>query len=107
VFPLVTDLAARLSEDYRGGHWTHYAISDGGWYASPLGPSQFRVRFADDAQATITADAFGIAASLHALILLSFSGPSGFPEACTRSRQLLLRFARRHPEAKRLLRATY
>jgi hypothetical protein len=107
VFPLVTDLAARLSDDYRAGSWQHYALYEEGWYTAPLSPAEFRVRFADDAQASISADAFGIAASLHALLLLSFSGPSGFPEACARSHRLLLRFARRHPEARLLLRATY
>jgi hypothetical protein len=107
VFPLVTDLAARLSEDYRGGHWQQYAISGGGWYTAPLKPIHLRVRFSNDALACISADAFGIAASLHALVLLSFSGPAGFPDACARSHRQLLRFARRHPEAKPLLRATY
>jgi hypothetical protein len=107
VFPLVTDLAARLSDDYTGGAWLHYAISDGGWYACPLKPDQLRVRFPNDSLARISADAFGIAASLHALVLLSFSGPSGFPQACARSHRLLLRFARRHPEARALLSATY
>ena len=102
--PFVFGMARTLSEDYTGGFWHFYALSNGAFYLAPELPETFFVQSDNGYEGTITADALGIAACLYAYSHLSFGELGVFSETCANQYHLLREYVFEHPEAKHILR---
>lgn len=107
VQPLIKETAERMATNHHDGRWHFFQASNGGCYMAPASRRIFRVAFNDDSESLLSSKAFGLAATVHALALLRYSGPPGFPETCTAQHGLLCQCARRHPEWGVIRRVTY
>jgi hypothetical protein len=101
--PAIYHFADRLSEDYRGGYWTFYHLSNGGFYMAPDDEKCFKVSSMNGFEGILSADALGIAVCLYAYSHLSF-GEGPFAESCAEHYHRLLDYACEHPEAGLILR---
>ena len=101
--PTVFNMARRLSEDYTGGLWSFYILSNGGFYMAPELPETFNVTSDNGYQCTMTADALGIGACLYAYSHLSFAELGEFSEVCADQYHLLRSYMLEHTEAKHIL----
>ncbi|MBL0422381.1 antirestriction protein [Ramlibacter sp. AW1] len=106
VEPFAFDNAAALSEDYDGGHWEFFILSNGGFYMVPTGRESFHVVCANGYEGDLSADAFGIASCLYAYSLLSFAIDEEVASTCARQYHWLRDYAAQHPEAAAIWRAT-
>jgi hypothetical protein len=62
----------KLSDDYHGGFWEFYALSNGGWYMAPSGVQRYQMHWEGNYyEGEMSADAAGITASLYALCELA------------------------------------
>lgn len=92
-----------LSNEYSGGYWHFYELSNGGFYMAPECES-LAIRVAGNGyDGVMSADAAGITACLFALSHLSFQVPN---EAIGRHFHWLLEFAAAHREAAAIFAAT-
>jgi hypothetical protein len=58
----------RLSEDYDGGYWNYYTLTNGGFYMAPKPDKRLRVEVDGNGfSGEMSADAAGIVATLFAL----------------------------------------
>ncbi len=96
--PVIYHFAETLSEDYCGGYWAFYRLSNGGFYMAPDDDERFKVSSMNGFEDTLTADALGISACLYAYSYLSF-GEGKFAESCAEHYHRLLDYACEHPEA--------
>jgi hypothetical protein len=101
--PFIFDMARRLSEDYRGGLWHFYALTNEAFYMAPDLPETFLVQSQNGYQGTMSADALGITACLYAYSHLSFTGRGEFAETCARHYHRLLEYTFEHLEATQIL----
>jgi hypothetical protein len=93
-----------LSEDYSGGYFNFYNLSNDGAYMAPVSPERLRIAVhSNDFTGTLTADAAGITATLFALSALAFRMPR-FEMLSTRFHQLR-DFAAQHAERRLIFRA--
>jgi hypothetical protein len=106
VEPYTFDSAGALSEQYDGGYWEFFSLSNGGFFMAPTSRETFHVVCANGFEGDLSADAFGITACLHAFSLLSFAADEKLAEECTRHYHCLREYAGRHPEAASIWRAT-
>ena len=98
--PLVYAFAGNLSNDYSGGYWNFYTLSNGGFYMAPDSDTPFKVNCENGFEGSLSADALGIAICLYAYSHLSFS------EDLFIDHYYWLRdFMLDHPEAESILRA--
>lgn len=102
----VFDSAASLSNDYEGGLWEFYVLSNGGFYMAPRCECTFHVACANGFAGELSADAFGLVASLYAFSLLSFSADQEFAAQSAEQYHALRDYAAQHPEATNVWRAT-
>jgi hypothetical protein len=92
-----------LSEDYSGGYWHFYELSNGGFYMAPECES-LRIRVAGNGlEGLMSGDAAGITACLFALSHLSFRIPN---DTFSHHYHELREFAIQHPEAAAIVAAT-
>ena len=98
--PLVYTFAGNLSDDYSGGYWIFYSLSNGGFYMAPDYDGSFEVCCANGYEGTLSADAFGINCCLYAYSHLSFSDDI-FIDHYYWLRDFMLD----HPEAEAILKA--
>lgn len=103
--PLVFIMADEMADEYHGGLWHFYQLSNGGFYMSPDSDTSFTVSCENGFNGSMTADALGITACLYAYSNLSFSGPSEFAEACSEQYHLLREYMYGHPEVGSILSA--
>lgn len=62
----------KLSDDYKGGYWEFYELSNGGWYTAPAGEQRYRMHWDENYyEGEMSADAAGITASLYTLCELA------------------------------------
>jgi hypothetical protein len=100
---LVYDWASRLSSAYKGGSWTFFQLSNGGFYMAPTHCERMHVRWhLNGYNDMMGADAFGIVVTLFALCHLA--------EKCGDDRIIdhyhaLRAYAAQHVEAANILRA--
>lgn len=107
VEPYVFGIARTLSEDYGGGYWDMYSLSNGGFYLAPSGEHRFAVRCGNGYEGDMSADAFGIACCLYCYSHLSFSAPRSMAEMCAEQYHLLREYMLAgHGEARAILAAT-
>ena len=71
--PIVYTFASNLSEDYTGGYWEFYSLSNGGFYMAPDSDKPFKVSCANGYEGSLSADAFGVNCCLYSYSDLSFS----------------------------------
>ena len=69
---LVYGWLEQLSEDYTGGFWDFYTLSNGGFYMAPSGDKRFNIDVSGNGfTGELSANAAGIVASLFALCYLA------------------------------------
>jgi hypothetical protein len=64
--PTIYHMADELSQDYHGGYWQFWRLSNLGFYMAPTYPATFEVQAQNGYQGTLSADAFGIICCLYA-----------------------------------------
>lgn len=102
--PFVYFMADTVCEDYNGGYWNFYALSNGGFYMAPHTDAGFKVSCENGFQGTLSAEAFGIVCCLYAYSHLSF-GEGEFAQVCAEHYHLLREYMLDHTEAGAILRA--
>ncbi len=99
----------RLSEDYKGGYWHFYTLSNGGFYLAPALDSPMRVAVAGNwFESELSADAAGIVATFFALGQLASEVQESDSDAgdVLIDRYYFLRdFAANHAEGSAIIRA--
>ena len=104
--PLVYAIKDNIADDYNGGYWEFYALSNRGFYMKPQhSDTPFNVSCENGYEGALSADALGITACLYAYSLLSFSGKNGFDEICARQYHLLRDYMLIHTEVAAILKA--
>ena len=98
--PLIFNLTDHIADNYSGGYWDFYTLSNGGFYMSPRHDEPFNVSCENGFEGQLTSDALGIVVCLYAYSHLSFSGRNGFDEVCAEHYHLLREFAFDHDEAR-------
>ena len=96
--PTVFNMAGMLSEQYQGGSWEFFALSNGGFYMAPRASTSFEVTSENGFEGPMSADALGIVACLYAYSHLSFAQNS-FGELCAKHYHWLREYALDHSEA--------
>lgn len=88
-----------LSDEYKGGFWNYYRLSNGGFYMSPeMHPSSLII-CQNDFRGTMSTDAVGIVCTLFALRYLSYDrGVQLERDLLTKNFFSLLRFVSFHRE---------
>jgi hypothetical protein len=99
------DTASSLSEDYEGGYWNYFALSNEGFYMAPSCGEQFSVACSNGFEGRLSADALGIAACLYSYSFLSFSPDADFAQCCANHFHRLREFAVQHSESAGILAA--
>ena len=95
---------SELSQDYTGGYWNFYDLSNGGCYLAPTAPEQFRIVVdGNDFAGDVSADATGITAMLFTLSELAFRFPR--VEVLSERFHQLRDFAAEHAEGRLIFRA--
>lgn len=104
---LVYTWLRRLSEDYNGGFWHYYTLTNGGFYMAPEADKRMRIEvYGNGFAGEMSADAAGIVATLFALCQLTSEAGQTDDGAALADRYHFLRdFAAYHPEAALIYRA--
>jgi hypothetical protein len=102
--PTIYHLASLLSEDYKGGYWEFYTLSNRGFYMAPQTDKSFIVSCENGYEGQLSGDALGIVACLYAYSHLSF-GEGVFAESCAQHYHWLREYALEHAEAGAILAA--
>lgn len=100
--PFVYAITSKLSDDYSGGYWQFYTISNGAFYIAPDDDGRFAVISENGYECFMSADALGITACLYAYSHLSF-GEDDFAETCARQYHWLREFMFEHSEVRGIL----
>lgn len=88
--------ADRLSNDYKGGSWKFFDLSNGGWYTAPAGDKKYNVQQnMNGYEGEMSADAFGITCTIFTLAELMQNGD----EKLIAQYGALLAFATGHAES--------
>jgi hypothetical protein len=103
--PVVYGITERMAEDYSGGYWDFYTLSNGGFYMAPSGDDVFHVICDNMFEGDLSADALGITACLYAYSHLSFSN-TRFARVSACHYHRLREYMFEHPEVKQILGAT-
>jgi hypothetical protein len=96
--PTVFLMATTLSEDYQGGYWEFFALTNGGFYMAPNADHTFAVVSMNGHGGVMSPEAFGVTACLFAYSQLSFGGNT-FADTCGEHFHLLRDYAKGMPEA--------
>ena len=103
--PVIYGITDRMSEDYSGGYWDFYTLSNGGFYMAPSEDRVFHVTCDNMFEGDLSSDALGIVATLYAFSHLSFSD-GRFGRVCAAHFHQLREYMFEHPEVKAILGAT-
>ena len=103
--PVIYDITGSIAEEYNGGYWEFYTLSNGGFYMAPVSNTKFNVSCENGYQGVISGDALGIVVCLYAYSNLSFGVESAFTETCAEQYHWLRDFMLEHDEAKGILAA--
>jgi hypothetical protein len=80
--PAIYTFADHLAEDYHGGYWHFYTLSNGGFYMAPMADEPLQVNCDNGYEGQLSADAFGIVCCLYAYSHLSFSSQPTLSSLC-------------------------
>ena len=103
--PVVYGITDRMAEEYTGGYWDFWTLSNGGFYMAPAEDRTFHVKCQNMYEGDLSADALGIVATLYAYSNLSFS-LSDIAREYARHYHLLREYTVGHPEVSEILGAT-
>ena len=103
--PLIFNLTDHISDNYAGGYWDFYILSNGGFYMSPRHDEPFNVSCENGHEGQLSGDALGIVVCLYAYSHLSFRGRNGFDEVCAEHYHRLREFALDHSESRSIFSA--
>jgi len=105
--PLVYSWLDRLSEDYTGGFWNFYELSNGGFYLAPAGDTMYRIEVEGNGyRGQVSADAAGIIATFFAVGQLAATVQDAAECGPLIDRyHHLLEFADSHPEGGAIFQA--
>ena len=103
--PVVYGLTDNLSEDYHGGYWDFWELSNGGFYMSSSSHNTFKVSCMNDYVGEMSADALGITSCLYAYSHLSFGQESQFTDSCAQHYHWLREYALDHDESRAIMSA--
>ena len=102
--PAVFSIAEALAEEYTGGYWDFYDLSNGGFYMAPCHDTELTVSCENGFQGKLSPDAFGITVCLYAFSELSFVGDR-MAQTCAQQYHLLRAYAAQHLEVREIYRA--
>jgi hypothetical protein len=100
--PVVYGITDRMADEYTGGYWHFYTLSNGGFYMAPAEDRTFHVKCQNMYEGDLSADALGIVACLYAYSNLSFS-LSEVAREYARHYHLLREYMVEHPEVREIL----
>ena len=103
--PVIYGITDRMAEDYDGGYWDFYTLSNGGFYMAPADEWIFRVACDNMFEGDLSADALGITACLYAYSNLSFAD-GRFARVCACHYHRLREFMMDHGEVRAILGVT-
>lgn len=103
--PVIYGITERMAENYSGGYWNFYLLSNGGFYMAPSTDDTFNVCCDNQYRGSLSADALGITACLYAYSHLSFSN-GRFARVCACHYHRLREYMFEHPEVRAILGAT-
>ena len=103
--PVVYGITDRMAQEYSGGYWDFYTLSNGGFYMAPSEDKVFHVKCQNMYEGDLSADALGITACLYAYSNLSFS-LSDIAREYARHYHLLREYSMEHPEVLEILGTT-
>ncbi len=104
--PLIYNFTDNLAEDYRGGYWDFYILSNGGFYMTPDPDRMFHVTCDNLFEGDLSGDALGITVCLYAYSHLSFAGVAQLADVCNEQYHLLREYVFEHSEVRGILAAT-
>jgi hypothetical protein len=92
-----------LSDDYNGGYWEYYELSNGGFFMAPTRPEKLKILVVTNYyEGTVSAEAAGIIACLFAYSEMSHVHRS---DNLAGHYHLLREYAFEHPEAEEIFAA--
>ena len=100
--PVVYGITDRMADEYAGGYWHFYTLSNGGFYMAPAEDRVFHVKCRNMYEGDLSSDALGIVACEYAYSNLSFS-LSDIAREYARHYHLLREYMVGHPEAGEIL----
>lgn len=100
--PTIFSMARMLSDDYQGGYWEMFSLSNGGFFMAPSTEHTLVTTSPNGCTGSMTAEAFGVTVCLFTFSHLSF-GDVPLAEACAEHYHLLREYALDHPEARAIL----
>ena len=103
--PVIYGITERMAEDYDGGYWDFYTLSNEGFYMAPNEDRIFHVKCQNMYEGDLSADALGITSCLYAYSNLSFS-LTDMAREYARHYHLLREYMLDHPEVREILGAT-
>ena len=103
--PVVYGITHRMADEYTGGYWDFWILSNGGFYMAPAEDRTFHIKCQNMYEGDLSADALGITACLYAYSNLSFP-LSDVAQGYARHYHLLQEYMVVHPEVREILRAT-
>ena len=103
--PVIYGITERMAEDYDGGYWDFYTLSNEGFYMTPSEDRIFHVKCQNMYEGDLSADALGITSCLYAYSNLSFS-LTDMAREYARHYHLLREYMLDHPEVREILGAT-
>ena len=103
--PVVYGFTVKMAQEYSGGYWDFYTLSNGGFYMAPSEDRIFHVKCQNMYEGDLSADALGITACLYAYSNLSFS-LSDIAREYARHYHLLREYSMGHAEVSAIVAAT-
>jgi hypothetical protein len=97
--PLIFNLTDHIADNYTGGYWDFYTLSNGGFYMSPCSDETFNVSCENGFEGRLSGDTLGIVVCLYAYSHLSFGTESQFTDTCAQQYHWLREYALEHDEA--------
>ncbi len=104
-FPLLFEPAVyasteMLTNDYEGGYWEFFELSNGGFYMAPSAASTFYVTNDNGFEGDLTGEQLGLTACLQVYSDLSYSNVPELAKVCTEQYYLLRVYALEPPEGQ-------
>jgi len=94
-----------LADDYKGGRWKHFYLSNGGFYMAPAEQKTYYLRVRKGFKGHVSSDAAGIVATVFTLNYLRGCTRGSTEQRFASLTSNLLRFAEGHPDAVAILSA--
>lgn len=102
--PCIFDTASSMFDDYKGGFWEFYRLSNGGFYMAPSTEEKFHLSSPNGFVCELSGDATGLVCCIFSYSMLSFQGDE-FAKICAEQFHLLREYVFEHIEVESILRA--